>query len=174
MALGNFGACLAITLKAEGGFVNLASDPGGPTNLGITIGTLSHYLGHTATVDDVKALTVASVTPIYHALYWLPVQGDALPRGVDLMAWDTGVNSGPRRSVLLLQEAVGAVADGILGPKTLHAVMAADPLATINLYATHHEAFYRSLPTFPVFGHGWLSRLHSVAQMATDMAKAPS
>lgn len=172
MAAGNFPACLAITLKEEGGFVDNPADPGGATNLGITIGTLSHYLGRAATVDDVQALTVEAVTPIYHALYWLPVRGDELPFGVDLMVWDTAVNSGPGRAVKLLQEAVGAAVDGIIGSATLALVNATDARALIARYDVAHASFYRSLATFDTFGQGWLNRLRWITQAATAMAAA--
>jgi len=33
---GNFEQCLALVLKAEGGFVDNPQDPGGMTNLGVT------------------------------------------------------------------------------------------------------------------------------------------
>ena len=39
----SFDACLPIILQSEGGFVDNPADPGGATNLGITIGTLSAW-----------------------------------------------------------------------------------------------------------------------------------
>ena len=57
MSAANFPACLAFTLKFEGGFVNDPRDPGGPTNMGITIATLSHELGRAATIKDVRTLS---------------------------------------------------------------------------------------------------------------------
>ena len=41
MSAENFAACLAFTLKYEGGYVDHPSDPGGATNHGVTIATLS-------------------------------------------------------------------------------------------------------------------------------------
>jgi Glycosyl hydrolase 108 len=35
----NFDTCLAFTLKAEGGYSDNSADPGGPTNMGITLAT---------------------------------------------------------------------------------------------------------------------------------------
>lgn len=157
-------------LGYEGGFADDPRDPGGATMLGITQGTLSHWLGRQASVDEVRALAPATVAPIYRALYWNTVQGDALPGGVDLLVFDESINSGPSRAARTLQEAVGAVADGMIGPATLAAVAAADPLDVIDMFTQLHEAFYRSLSAFKAFGHGWLSRLHSVAQKATALA----
>ena len=43
--------------KWEGGFVNDPRDPGGATNMGITIATLSSWRGTPVTVQDVRNLT---------------------------------------------------------------------------------------------------------------------
>ena len=47
-------------IRREGGYVNDPDDPGGATNHGVTIHTLRHLRG-SATVADMKALTVANV-----------------------------------------------------------------------------------------------------------------
>ena len=70
MAIGNFEACLGFTLQFEGGFVNDPDDPGGATNLGVTIGTLSGAFGRPATLAEVKALTPKTVEPIYLQGFW--------------------------------------------------------------------------------------------------------
>ena len=45
MARDNFAACLAELLVHEGGHVDHPKDPGGPTNMGITIATLADWRG---------------------------------------------------------------------------------------------------------------------------------
>src|SRR5262245_16984588 len=105
MAKGNFEKCLKFTLQFEGGFVNNPKDPGGPTNLGVTQATLSHFLGRQASIAEVKALTPQKVSPIYRLKFWDAVDGDELPVGVDLAVFDFGVHSGPSRGVIGLQRA---------------------------------------------------------------------
>ena len=46
------------------------SDPGGATNLGITQVTLAGRLGRSVTKAEVKALTVATIGPIYRRNDW--------------------------------------------------------------------------------------------------------
>lgn len=41
----NFERALSLVLKHEGGWSDDPADPGGATNLGVTIGTLSLWLG---------------------------------------------------------------------------------------------------------------------------------
>ena len=165
----SFAVCLPIILASEGGFVNNPNDPGGATNLGITIGTLSGWLGRPATVQDVQALTAATVAPIYQADYWNVCQCDSCPAGVDLMVFDESVNQGPGRAIRSLQAAVGVAVDGAFGPATLAAVQACDPTQTINAIAADRQAYYRSLPTFATFGNGWLARVQRTQADALGM-----
>ena len=43
LAADNFDTCLAFTLKAEGGYSDNPADPGGPTNMGITLATYRQW-----------------------------------------------------------------------------------------------------------------------------------
>ena len=74
-------------------------DPGGATNLGVSIGTLSGWLGRMATKAEVCALTVEKVTPIYRKNYWDAARCRAYQPGADLCVSDAAVNSGPGRAV---------------------------------------------------------------------------
>lgn len=166
-----FDICLPRVLVHEAGYVNHPRDPGGPTNLGITQATLSHWLGHPASVADVQALTPATVAPIYRANYWRAAGCDALPVGVDYVVFDAAVLSGIQRAVKTLQAAAGAEADGHLGPHTLTAVAALPRTDLIRAFCDRREAFFRSLGTFDTFGRGWLNRLHGVRDTALTDAR---
>lgn len=166
-----FDTALAEILRHEGGWVDHPADPGGATNRGVTLASLSDWLGRTATKAEVKALTVADVAPIYRERYWNAVKGDDLPAGVDLMVFDLAVNSGPGRAAKFLQEAVGAPADGQIGPATLAKVRALHPLAIIDGMAQRRERFYRGLGTFDTFGRGWMKRLADVTAKSKEMAQ---
>jgi lysozyme family protein len=165
-----FGACLPIILAAEGGFVNDPRDPGGATNHGITYRTLAEWRGAPVTVDDVRTLTTAEAGAIYQAHYWTPLRCDALPRGVDLMAFDFGVNAGVTRSARLLQACVGLLPDGMVGPATIRAAFAVPAPELIGKLADERLDYYRRLPTFAAFGKGWASRVADVKRRALAMA----
>lgn len=170
MTAANFSACLKIVLENEGGFVDDSQDPGGATNLGVTLDTWSAWIGHPATIAQIEALTVADVTPLYQRDYWLPVGGDWLPNGLDLVTFDFGVNAGPVRAIRTLQSAVAAKADGIIGPATKAAVAASNAALAIGQFSTLRERYYESLATFPRFGRGWLARTDRVRAAALEMA----
>lgn len=162
-----FDRCLKAVLKHEGGYVDHPRDPGGATNLGITLGTAKAFrldIDGDGDVDknDVRLLTPATAAPVYRAGYWLKCKCDQLPAGVDYMVFDLAVNSGTGRAIRYLQRAAGVAEDGVIGPKTLAAVHAVRPDAIVGKMANIREVFYRSLSTFPTFGRGWLRRLNDV------------
>lgn len=158
-----FDACLPVILKHEGGYVNHPADPGGATNRGITIGTLSNWLGRPATKQEVRDLTAETAAAIYHARYWLPVRGDALGPGLDLAVFDYAVNSGPQRAVRDLQAVLGVAQDGVIGPVTLAAVSARRRQDIVVELCARRLAFLQSLKmSWPVFGKGWQRRVAAV------------
>jgi lysozyme family protein len=166
----NFEIALQALLKHEGGFVNHPRDPGGMTNLGVTKKVWEAFVGREVTEDEMRALTPATVAPLYKQRYWDAVHGDTLPSGVDYCVFDCAVNSGVKQSVRFLQRAVQAEPDGLLGPNTLQAVAAADPMDVIEKFTTAREGFLKGLPTFVTFGKGWLIRTASVEKQAADLA----
>lgn len=170
-----FRRCLAQILKHEGGYVDHPSDPGGATNLGVTLATAQQHgldCDGDGDVDkrDVRLLTPERVEPVYRKGYWEAVGCDKLPAGVDLMVFDMAVNSGVSRAAKFLQACVGATPDGKVGPATLRAASAVKPDVLIARYAERREAFYRSLGTFKVFGRGWMRRLVDVSRQAAAWA----
>jgi lysozyme family protein len=172
MAEANFRRALDLVLKHEGGYVDHPRDPGGATNLGITIGTLGSHFGRKATKTEVKALTKETVAPIYRRRFWDAVKGDALPAGVDYCTFDAAVNSGPGRGVKWLQAALGVRQDGVLGPVTLAAAAKADPVEVIERMCDVRMAFLKRLSHWPTFGKGWSRRVAGVRAEGKRMASA--
>ncbi|HBQ33233.1 MAG TPA: acetylmuramidase [Ochrobactrum anthropi] len=178
MAKGTFAKAMPHVFSEEGGYVDLKADPGGATNLGITIATLSAWEGRKVSKAEVRALTKAKATDIYRENYWNKVAGDDLPAGVDYAVFDFAINSGPARAVKMLQKVVGADQDGVIGAKTLAAVrkMAADRI--INALCDARLAWLKGLGTFATFGKGWTSRVSRVRSRALafsrDSAPVPS
>ena len=166
----NFKSSLDHILKSEGGFQDDPRDNGnklpdgrkGCTNLGVTQAVWEAYVGHKVSTADMKALTPDKVAPFYKRRYWDAVHGDDLPSGVDYLAFDFAINAGAGRSIKTLQTVVGVPADGAIGPKTLTAVKAIDSKELINKYTNAKEVFYRALPSFNIYGKGWLARTSAV------------
>lgn len=172
MAESNFKDCLRFTLKYEGGYVDHPADPGGATNLGITIGVLRSWRGEAVTKADVRSLTLNEAGQIYKARYWDKVEGDKLPPGVDLVVFDYAVNSGPARAAKALQKVVGVAADGVIGMDTIRAVHARTPRDVIKGLCAERLRFVKGLRTWATFGKGWGRRISAVQLAALRMASS--
>jgi len=160
--------CLDLVLKSEGGWVNNPNDPGGETNLGVTKAVWEEYVGHPVTT--MKNLTKDDVAPLYEQKYWRACYGEVLPRGLDFIVFSMGVNAGPGRSVKLLQQSIGCVPDGVIGPTTRSLICASNTATLINKFSEVRREYYRSLKK-PMFEKGWLSRVDHEETTALDMAK---
>jgi lysozyme family protein len=173
----NYEASLKNILKSEGGFQDDHKDSGnklpdgrqGCTNLGVTQAAWEAYLGHKVSTADMKALTPDKVAPFYKHKYWDLVHGDDLPSGIDYLAFDFAINAGAGRAIKTLQTVVGVTADGAVGPKTLQAVKATNSKELINKYTAAKEVFYRGLPSFSIYGKGWLARTNAVDATAKTL-----
>ena len=166
----NWDEALKHILKYEGGYVNHKDDPGGMTNLGVTKRVWEEWTGKPATEADMRSLTPEMVSPLYKKRYWDAVRGDDLPSGVDLCVFDCAVNAGPGRASKFLQQAVGVLADGQIGPMTVAATTAKPAEEVIDAFCNLREAHYKSLSTFATFGKGWMNRLGSVEAESKHMA----
>lgn len=166
----DFAASLAHVLASEGGFVDNPHDPGGATDEGVT----QHQYDLWRTAKGLPTRSVRFIDPneveaIYRGSYWNAVSGDTLPAGVDYCVFDWSVLAGPHRAIEHLQQAVGVTADGSIGPKTLGAVAAADPLHVINAVCAERLAYLKTRPAWPYFQNGWSNRVNSVEITARGM-----
>jgi lysozyme family protein len=172
----NFEASLAALESArdEGGYVNNPHDTGGATNHGITQATYDKYRqSHGLLKQDVRDITQEEAAAIYNSGYWLPAYCNELPVGVDFCVFDFAVNSGVYRSVFCLQQVVGALQDGQVGPKTLAAVAAMTPADIIDGVCNARMRFLEGRWNFSIFGDGWKNRVDFVRETAKQMAGAP-
>lgn len=170
MSKNNFDVALQHTLKDEGGFSDHPKDPGGATMKGVTLDTYRTYRKNQhLTAEDLKKITNDELHDIYKRRYWDAVKGDDLPSGVDYCVFDCAVNSGPGRAIKILQEVAGAKPDGVIGPVTLAAVKALDPVELIHKYTEKRIQFWQGLSTFETFGKGWVARGERVQKAALEM-----
>lgn len=166
-----FIACLAQTLKWEGGYSNDKYDPGGATMKGIIQREYDAYRKRAGKPkQSVRNITDEEVEYIYFNSYWDEVRADELPAGVDEVVFDFGVNSGTVTSIKGLQRCLGVAVDGQIGQETLHAVEAADPDALVQKIMDYRRSYLRSLKTFWRFGKGWMTRCDGIEKDALAAA----
>ena len=157
-------------LSWEGGFVNDPKDKGGATNKGVTLKTwrsVGYDIDADGDIDvqDLKLLTDDDVIEkVLKPHYWDKVGGDKIKdQGVANMLADWAYMSGTKTPATKVQRLVGAVQDGVIGPRTI---------ALINAYrgqqlfedlkrerARFYGAIVKKYPGQKRFLNGWLARL---------------
>lgn len=149
-----FNKAIKFVLDAEGGYTNHPNDPGGETNFGIDKRSNPEV--------DIKNLTKEKAIEIYFRKYWELSSAESLPQPLFLSYFDSVVNTGRKQANKFLQRALGVVADGVVGPVTLKAAAAADPIKTAYKLIDQRQTFYENLcdlkPSLSVFLKGWTNR----------------
>lgn len=175
MAASNYGRALDGMLAHEGGYSNHPSDPGGPTNFGITIADYRMYVNANATAADVKAMTIVQAKAIYRARYWDALRCDELPAGVDYAVFDYGVNSGIGRAGKVLRRLLKLTdTTHQVSGEVIEAARRWEAAVLVVAICDERLRFLKSLKTWPVFGQGWGRRVAEVRAAALTMARAAS
>ncbi|WP_295047918.1 holin-associated N-acetylmuramidase [uncultured Paracoccus sp.] len=141
----------------EGGYVNDPDDPGGATNYGVTIGTMTSLgldLNKDGRIDatDVRMLTRAQAQQIFVEHYFRRPRLADLPPAVQSSVFDMYVNAGTN-AVKILQRLIArmgfsAQADGMIGPQTIAAAQeaaAAAPDHLADAYGIARRNYYYAL-----------------------------
>ena len=154
----------------RGGYSDHPSDPGGPTNFGITIGDYRRYVKANATAADVRAMRLDEAKAIYRARYWNAMRCDELAAGLDYAAFDYAVNSGVGRATKVLQRLLDLADDGRVSDALVTAARSRNATDLIARLCDERLAFLKQLKTWPVFGAGWGRRVSEVRAAALTMA----
>lgn len=176
-----FARVFAHVLGVEGGYSEDPYDPGGPTNLGITLAEFARWrkvaLGSenfSALKAELRQLSREEAQSIYRANYWDAACCSLLPAGIAAFHFDCAVNQGVGAASRMLQQAVSVAVDGAIGPITIAAARSASAATVLSRYADARRSHYRSLSTFWRFGRGWLSRVDTTLALARTVAADPA
>ncbi len=178
-----------IVAEAEGGLVEHKNDPGGLTKFGISLRFLEDFektkLGRTILTEmkifSVERKVIVSLTKeqakkiMYHA-FWLSPNINKLPLILSIITYDYAVNSGSFYAVKVLQKAVGAKVDGILGSKTRKQAFESDVCLSAKNMLEERAKFYIRLskqkPKLKVFLKGWLNRVEHLKDYLNSLSKS--
>lgn len=147
----NFDQAFEALIGHEGGHVNNPADPGGETQFGICKRSYPN--------EDIAGMTLDRAKALYMRDYWTPAACESLPDGVRMDVFDMAVNSGVGAALRTVQKAVGAAADGVLGPVTRQAVQDMQPAQFVARFNAQRLLLMTSLPTWSTFGRGWAVRV---------------
>ncbi|MBN2439388.1 MAG: hypothetical protein JXL20_12400 [Deltaproteobacteria bacterium] len=174
------------TFALEGGEVNDPHDRGGHTNYGITQATLDSALkrGVVSGIRSVSELTPAIARQIYLVDFWHSIRlGEVKNIEIAAEMFDTGVNMGPGKAVLIAQLALAYLGerldiDGRMGPQTMGLInkwCAKDPHAFFKILNGFQfigyvdlvngelvdkiQSYFRDDPMQQRNAHGWMKRV---------------
>lgn len=137
----------------EGGYSNNPKDPGGETMWGVTA-RVARAAGYTGPMRELPRDTAKAIAK---RLYWDPLHLDQFDPRVAFQIFDANYNGG--HPVIWMQGAAGTAVDGVLGPKTIAAVQATEPLRFILRWNALRLIYFTSLSTWATFGKGWTRRI---------------
>jgi lysozyme family protein len=173
-----FDKAYEFTRRWEGGYVNHPNDPGGETIMGISRRAHPKWEGWSLVDSGDRDSTQLKdkVRIFYWEKYWRPIHGDSLPEAIAVVFFDYAVHSGVGRAARELQRLVGlrgGAVDGVVGPKTIHAVWQWLELQGALPYVDRRRRFLTRLTQrrakLQVFYRGWMNRMDSLVEYLRGM-----
>jgi lysozyme family protein len=183
-------------LPAEGGYANVVGDKGGETYAGIARNYHPNWPGWTY-IDNIKRTPdyqpdrwyfdpkrngwfIKNNTKFPDVQYqaddfyldWWNSQrfGEIKSQDVANLLFDYNVNSSSI-AIKAIQRIVNVPVDGGMGPKTITAINASDPVKVYTALKAERKAFYDSIvkrdPTQQTFYAGWMNRIASFPDLIT-------
>ena len=147
----NFDQAFERVIGHEGGYVNDPRDPGGETKFGVSKRAYPS--------EDIAGLTLERAKSIYFRDYWVPAGCTVVNDALRFELFDTAVNLGVVQAIKILQRAVGAAPDGVIGAQTLGKLSDVEASTLLRRMQGARLRFYTDLKTFPAFGAGWVRRV---------------
>lgn len=178
-----FDHAIRVAFLHEGYYSDDPSDPGGPTQYGISLraarkmgdldgdGLLDMDLDGDGDVDadDIRLLTPEKAVDVYRRAYWNKIYNQ-MPRLCAVKVFDLAINMGPKQAHILLQRSLRAntgrpfAEDGIIGKLTLRASTEAYTPVLLASLRSEAAGFYRQLaaqrPASRKYLNGWLNRAY--------------
>jgi lysozyme family protein len=174
----NYDYSFELVVGHEGGYTKDSRDRGnwtsGVIGKGELKGTKYGISAMTYPHLDIINLTVDQAKAIYKKDFWDACRCDELPAGIDYVVFDAAINHGPARAIQLIQAAVGASIDGVLGPNTLGKIAAADPVKALTEFGVKRVMLYAGISTFKAYGLGWVRRAFETTLKAVAMTAPPT
>ena len=167
-----FDQCFERVVSSEGGFQNDPKDRGNWTSGVIGSGELRGTKYGISAMSypniDIKNLTLENAKDVYEKDWWDRLKLERFSKAVAFQIFDAAVNHGASSAVKMVQRAVGVVADGVVGEKTISAIRKIDPDDFVLKFLAERIEFFTKVSTFSVYGRGWMNRVAENLRIAAE------
>jgi len=161
--MSSFNDALTPLIRDEGSRVNPHDNGRGPSKYGVTLATYRDFKPD-ASEKDICNLTLMQATAFYR--WWWEKYHLGLIDSQDVAnkLFNLGVNCGQETVNRWAQRAVGAHADGVIGPVTAQAINCRTPKLVLEGLRTagaqHYQELVQRRPEYACFLDGWIERLN--------------
>ena len=157
----------------EGKFQNDKNDRGnwtsGIVGQGQLKGTKYGISAMTYPTLDIENLSLDHAKQIYYNQWWIPLKMNQYPTALQYQLIDASINHGMAETGKMLQRAVGAKADGVLGPVTIGLIGAMNINDVLMQFLAYRLEFMTNVSTWSIYGKGWSRRIaHNLKMAAID------
>ena len=150
------------------GWANDPNDNGGATMVGVTIGTYRTYCKRngfkTPSIQDLKEIPYKVWRDIVYTMYRNKWKADTIEdQTVANLVVDWIWHSGAA-TIKKVQGLLNVTQDGIVGPKTIHALNVANNIANkiYNSRKNYFESIIKNNPSQKKWLNGWMNRLNYI------------
>ena len=157
----------------EGGYQNDPLDRGnwtlGVCGAGELLGTKYGLSAATYPHLHILSLSKADAKAIYKQDWWDELGMQHYPKALSYQLFDAAINHGAHRANKILQHAVGAKADGIVGPKTHAKIVTTEKNDLLMRFLAERLVFMTEVRTWNLYGKGWARRIaHNLIAASED------
>lgn len=155
----------------EGGFQDDPKDRGnwtsGKVGVGELKGTKFGLAAMTYPQLDIKNLTLSQAKEIYKRDWWDKLGMERFRSAMQYQMFDAAINHGMHNATKILQYAVSAKADGIIGPKTRAAAASMELNDLLMCFLAERLVFMTDIRTWEHYGKGWARRIAHNLKLAS-------
>jgi uncharacterized protein (TIGR02594 family) len=149
--------------------VSLAMEKIGAHRSAITLSEYAAWIGNVVTEENTvlirgnrDAMTGDAFTGIVSKNYWVPTAANMLPEKHATFVLDTALEHGPHKTRLMMQQASGAKADGIIGPKSVAAIKKMKDVDFIEAMTKQRIADYKTRKDWDIKLPEWTQKMTAI------------
>jgi lysozyme family protein len=168
--MSDFDVSNAFVMQFDGFKNDAAPGENFATSYGVTEYTWNDACSRGIVSGPIGAATMADCVRIGRIMFWNVNNLSAVPSGCNLVIYNNGFGCGVGHAAKLAQRVVGVDQDGVIGPKTIAAIVAFGVKSFIDAMVAADEAYFAALANAPLYLRGWDRREEAARNAAYALA----